>query len=151
MLPKASTPPPNQHEVEKKFYDFIQERRGFNTAFARHLGHRDDSHVSRMHSPHVPETPSWLWKACVKLDAAFRADPEVGEFALSILASVPARQTVADTRFNDLRRAFSELEAAHANFEDGMATADEVEAAKGRMVEALGRFGVRSAGIEIVS
>lgn len=83
-------PPPNQARIEREFYNFIQrpELRGFNARLADELGHEYDSHVSRMHSPNVPETPSWLYESAVSLDKACRADVRAGVKALDILRRV---------------------------------------------------------------
>jgi hypothetical protein len=145
MLPTNSIEPVTRHEVEKRFHDFIQkpENRGFNTAFARWLGHADDSHVSRMHSPFVSEVPSWLWKAADKLDKACRANLTVGKFALSILAWVVSRheQGTEPVTVNSFESSYHNLRAVLANREDGLATDEQVEEAKQRHAEATARVG----------
>jgi hypothetical protein len=92
-------PPPNQFRIEQEFYAFIQrpELRGFNARLAEELGHESDSHVSRMHSPHVPETPSWLYKSAVSLDKACRADVRAAQKALDILRRTVAAHTHSDS------------------------------------------------------
>src|SRR5687768_14982427 len=91
LMNNTTLSPVNRYAFEKEFHDFISDVRGFNSRFAEQLGHRDDSHVSRMHSPFVEETESWLYKAAVKMDAACRADLTVGRKALSMLSAVVKR------------------------------------------------------------
>jgi hypothetical protein len=136
-------PPVNRYAFEKEFHDFIQEVRGFNARFAEQLGLRDDSHVSRMHSPFVEEVPSWLYKAAAKIDAACRADLSVGRKALAMLSAVVRRHEAepAAVSTNTLESAYHNFRAVLAAREDGQATQEAVEEARGRLAEAAGRCG----------
>lgn len=148
-----SQPPPNQYRIEKEFWDFIQspENRGFNARFAEHRGDADASYVSRMHSPFVPEVKSWLYETALEIHRAFEANPRVGEFALRILGAVGAAYRPAgDLRLTDVRRAQSDFDAVSADFEDGLATPEELELAAERLAVTLGRLRVRrERGVEI--
>ena len=97
-----------------------------------------------MHSPHVPERPSWLWKAADKLDKVCRANLAVAEFALSILTWVVSRyrSTEQGVKFTDARRSFAALEIAYADFEDNKLTREELQAAKDRHIEIVARVGL---------
>lgn len=141
-------PPPNQYQIEKAFYDFIINKcKGFIAAFARWFNHRDDSHSSRMHNPDVPEVKSWLYKAALYLDAAARIDLQAARHALSILSAVveahAAREAVSVNGFDST---YFDLKSALARFEDGLASAAEVEAAKARHAEATARVSAMGAG-----
>lgn len=138
-----SIPPPNQHEIETEFHDFIMrpEQRGFNASFARWREDKDDSYVSRMHSPHVPEARSWLFEAASQLDKACRANLAAGRKALQMLAGVVARHSSRDEPVCDdaLDAAWYQFKAVKARFAAGMCTADEYDAARNYLVETLGR------------
>lgn len=136
-----SISPVNRYAFEKEFHDFISEVRGFNSRFAEQLNHKDDSHVSRMHSPFVEEVESWLYKAAVKIDAAARADLSVARKALAMLTAVvrrhePEKTTVGGT--NALESAYHNFRAVLAAREDGLVSQRQVEEAGERLAEATG-------------
>lgn len=144
-------PPPNQYEIEKAFYDLIKNT-GFNAAFARWFNMRDDSHPSRMHNPDVPEVQSWLYKAAVKLDAAARVDLAAARHALSILSVVvEAHASREAVSVNGFDATYFDLKSALARYEDGLATAAEVEAAKARHAEAAARVTVYPASAHMAN
>lgn len=139
-----NVPPPNQSRIEREFYDFIQrpELRGFNSRLADEFGHESDSHVSRMHSPHVPETRSWLYELAGQLDKACRANLGVGRKALSILSAVVVRHASASEPLCDdaLDAAWYQFKSFKASFNAGLCSADEYDAARNHLVETLGRI-----------
>lgn len=137
-------PPPNQYQIEKAFYDFVINRcKGFIAAFARWFNHKDDSYASRMHNPDVPEVQSWLYKSAVKLDATARIDLAAGRLALSILSAVvEAHATREAVTVNGFDATYFDLKSALARYEDGLASAADVEAAKARHAEAAARVTV---------
>ena len=141
-----TNPPPNPHDFKKRFHDFImrRENRGFNSAFARHRQDRDDSYVSRMHSPFEPDVKFWLHDAAEHLHKACLASLVVGKFALSMLAEVVARHEgseEAEPSVNGLEAAYHNFRATLAQREDGMATDAQVEAARNALVEVVARVG----------
>lgn len=136
-------PPVNQHEIEKEFYDFIMlpENYGFNAAFARQLGHKEDSTVSNWHSPHVPASKSWLYKAADRLDRCFKARPAVGRKALSILNRVAARHEKPASE-KGLDAAFYAFKAALAAFEDNGLPPEKLEEARAELQKAVALVGM---------
>jgi hypothetical protein len=144
--------PVNQNEIETEFYEALQrpENYGVQAEFARQRGDRDDSYVSRMHSPHVSEVPSWLYVAADQLDKLCRAglektgSPRLSKLALTMLTDVVRRhepQAGAMASTNALASAYHNFMAVLAAREDGMATPGQVEEARERLAEATGRCG----------
>ena len=144
MCPSNQLPPPVQSEVEREFYDFLKrpENRGFNKGFAAWLGEDSEAYVSRMHSPHVPETPSWLYKAALDLDRACKVNPAVGKKALEILTRVVARYAERPATERTLDATFYTFKAALAAYEDGELTPEKFETARNELVETVARVGV---------
>jgi len=142
---KSTIEPVNQYDVEREFYDFLQrpENYGFNAAFARQLGHKDDAHVSRMHSPHVPETPSWLYKVAVKFNAAAAANPRVARFALSILNRIIARHSDEPRASEDheLLALTREFIGAMKDADDGYTSRSDAERVRERLAEFIAGYG----------
>lgn len=144
----SDIPPPNPHDFKTRFHDFIMlpENRGFNAAFSRHRKDRDDSYVSRMHSPFEPDVKLWLHDAAEQLDLACRASVSVGRFALSMLAEVVTAHISREPAYDDeLDAAWHHFKSIKLRFAAEKATAEEYDRARDLLVETLGRVktGVR--------
>jgi hypothetical protein len=139
----SQLPPVNQYEIEKEFHDFIMrpEHYGFNAEFARQLEHKDDSTVSNWHSPHVPASKSWLYKAADKLDRCFRARPAVGRKALAILNRIGAQYAAPIANDYSMDAAYFNFKALVKEHEDTGGKAEELEAARERLAVMIARAG----------
>jgi hypothetical protein len=138
----ATPEPPNPHDFKKRFHDFImrRENRGFNASYARYRQDRDDSYVSRMHSPFEPDVKFWLHDAAEQLHKACLASVSVGRFALSMLEEVVAAHVSQEPVCDDeLDAAWYHFKSMKSKFAAERVTAEEYDAARDLLVETLGR------------
>jgi hypothetical protein len=145
------TPPPNPHEFKTRFHQFImrRENRGFNAAFARHRQDRDDSYVSRMHSPFEPDVKFWLHEAAEQLHNACKASVTVGKFALSLLAEVvQAHGQDTPACEDELDAAWYHFKSVRARHAANMCDAEEYDEARNILTETLARV---QTGVTVLS